>query len=741
MINITDTIKKSYEQSTTQYDKIILDNKEYYIDNVQYCDDCYLDGNIFGTAIARTLDFEIENIVDLEKKEFEYLTGIKTENGIEWISLGNFITQEVDPDELGKVVTVSAMDYMLKSNVEYKTELDYSSGTVTILQVLQEACQNAGLILATTEFANADFIVDSNQFSDGSLIRQVFQAVAQISGTFAKIRYDNKLYFITPKRTGLTVKEVHTMKVKDLNKLKVAKLTGCKNKIKSSNYSELTLKRNAHPINLVSLGMSNVEGENVVLRDEESIEKDGENSLVINDNPFAYTQAKREQLITALFNVVKGFKYTSFEIVGQSKPYMETGDEVIVVDTDGTYCYSFLFRFNYKSRNGLESEMSAPSIIKATVNYQNVLEAIDIAKRTEIIVNKQNQKIEAISSQQTTDKKELQNAIGATQDEFDKFVDETYKNQMSNIQAQIDGQIQSYFYDYEPTLTNVPASEWTTEDDKIKHMGDLFYNSETGLGYRFSYIDNIWVWEELKDTDVGRALANAENALNVANNKRRVFVVQPTPPYDVGDLWITDNKELKSCIVAKNIGDYEETDWQDFVYKEQIENANELINTVNESVAQLTIEKDNIKAEVSETITRLENDYMTTEQVEAENQTMKDDLDIIKQQQASMELTSSGLQIQIDEINNNGVKTVKNTTVDIDENGVTVGKSDSEFSTTMSNTGTYMYSYDKQIAKYDKDGAEMYNLTVQNEAIIGNLRCISVDVDGEKRTHIHWIGG
>ena len=66
MIEVTDTLKKAYEESTTQYDKIILDNKEYYINNVQYCDDCYLDGNIFGTAIARTLDFEIENIVDLE---------------------------------------------------------------------------------------------------------------------------------------------------------------------------------------------------------------------------------------------------------------------------------------------------------------------------------------------------------------------------------------------------------------------------------------------------------------------------------------------------------------------------------------------------------------------------------------------------------------------------------------------------------------------------------------------------
>ena len=741
MINVTDTIKKAYEESTTQYDKIVLGNEEYYINNVQYCDDCYLDGNIFGTAIARTLDFEIENIVDLEKKEFEYLTGIKTENGIEWISLGNFITQEIETDELGNIMTVNAMDYMLKTNIEYTSDLQYSNNNITLGQVAQEACNKAEITLATTDFANIDFIVDSNQFAEGSLIREVIQAIAQISGTFAKIRSDNKLYFITPKRSALKVRDVHTMFVKDLDKLKLKYLAGNKNKIKLSDYSELSLKRNTHPINLVSLGMSDVEGENVVMRDEQSILFDGENSLVINDNPFAYTQAKREQLITALFNTVKGFEYTAFEIKGQSKPWIETGDEVTVVNTDKTYSYSFLFRFNYKSRNGLESEMSAPSIIKATVAYQNVLEAIDIAKRTEIIVDKQEQRIDMIAEQQTQTKTELEQAIGATQEQFQQFIDTTYEQQMSAMQAQIDGQIQSYFYDYEPTLSNAPANEWTTEDDKINHMGDLFYNSETGLGYRFSYIDNTWVWEELKDTDVGRALANAQMAQETANSKRRVFVVQPTPPYDVGDLWITDTKELKSCITAKTSGSYAETDWQDFVYQEQIADANELIDTINQNVANLTIENDNINATVAETITRLENDYMTTEQVEAENQTMKDDLDIIKQQQASMELTSSGLQVQIDEINNNGVSTVKNTTVTIDEKGVTVGKSDSEFSTTMSNTGTYMYSYDKQIAKYDKDGAEMYNLTVQNEAILGYLRFMKAEVNGEKRTHVHWIGG
>lgn len=43
--------------------------------------------------------------------------------------------------------------------------------------------------------------------------------------------------------------------------------------------------------------MSQVEGENITLRDEESIAEDGENCLAINDNPFAYTQEKEKNLL------------------------------------------------------------------------------------------------------------------------------------------------------------------------------------------------------------------------------------------------------------------------------------------------------------------------------------------------------------------------------------------------------------------------------------------------------------
>ena len=411
MINVTDTIKEAYLKDTTQYDKIVLDGEEYAINNVELDDDCYENGNIFGTAIAKALGFEIDSSVDLEGKEFKYYTGIKTTVGIELIDLGTYITQDPEPNDTTKITTINAMDYMLKTNIEYTSDLQYSNNNITLGQVAQEACNKAGITLGTTDFPNVTFIVDSNQFEQGTLIRQVISAIAQISGTVAKIKNDDKLYFITPKTTGTVRKVFHL-----------------------SDYSEAEIKRATHPINLVSLGMSDVEGENVVMRDEQSILLDGENSLVINDNPFAYTEAKRQQLITAIFNAVRGFEYKSYEMTIQGLPYLETLDNIQIVDFEGNTYNSFLFRFYHKSPNGLATEISAPSITKATVAYQNVATAEQIAKRTELIVNKQEQTIIGIIENQGEYEEKL-SQVEQTVDQIQQQVSDTivYKREVEGV--------------------------------------------------------------------------------------------------------------------------------------------------------------------------------------------------------------------------------------------------------------------------------------------------------------------
>ena len=324
----------------------------------------------------------MENVVDLENREFEYQTGIYIENEIKWISLGNFITQDIEPNDTTNIIKVMSMDYMLKTNIPYDSKLQYSNGNIRLKQVAQEVCDNSGITLATLDFVNSDFIVDSNQFAEGTLNRQVIQAIAQISGTVAKIRNDNKLYFINPNKT-----------------------TGFSKTFTLNNYKEAEIKRATHPINLVSLGMTDVEGENITLRDEESIAKNGENSLIINDNPFAYTQVRREQLITALFNAVKGFEYKAYIFQCQGLPYLETLDKIQFKDKANNTYDSYILRFNYKSPNGLESTIEAPSIIKATIEYQNIPDALDRTKRTEYRVDKAEQKITQLT-QETTEHEE-----------------------------------------------------------------------------------------------------------------------------------------------------------------------------------------------------------------------------------------------------------------------------------------------------------------------------------------------
>lgn len=147
--------------------------------------------------------------------------------------------------------------------------------------------------------------------------------------------------------------------------------------------------------------------------------------------------------------------------------------------------------------------------------------------------------------------------------EVNNFISNTYTTDINNLQSQIDGQIETFFYDYEPTLQNIPASEWTANTERKKHEGDLFYWKSKGYAYRFMQDGATWKWQLVQDTDITLALAAAEKAQDTADHKRRVFVVQPEPPYDIGDLWTQgSNGDLMRCKVARASGSYDSSDWE-----------------------------------------------------------------------------------------------------------------------------------------------------------------------------------
>ena len=146
--------------------------------------------------------------------------------------------------------------------------------------------------------------------------------------------------------------------------------------------------------------------------------------------------------------------------------------------------------------------------------------------------------------------------IGSSIDgkDLDKYIkenggvdEETVKSLINNaqvikdLQNQADGAIETWFYEGEPTLKNLPAVDWTTNEIKKIHVGDLYYDQITGFAYRFTrYNDDVnpYAWNRIKDNDIVEALEAANNAQITADGKMKIFYNAKPTDYQVGDVWI-----------------------------------------------------------------------------------------------------------------------------------------------------------------------------------------------------------
>lgn len=143
---------------------------------------------------------------------------------------------------------------------------------------------------------------------------------------------------------------------------------------------------------------------------------------------------------------------------------------------------------------------------------------------------------------------------------------------ITDLQNQIDGAIETWFYDGVPTLSNAPAIGWTTDKDKKTHLGDLYYDNKTGKAYRFAKDGSTYNWIIIKDTELTKALEDSRQALKDAKSKRRIFGSQPVPPYDVNDMWVnatypsdgsTYKNEILKCSTSKAEGEeFDIADWK-----------------------------------------------------------------------------------------------------------------------------------------------------------------------------------
>lgn len=148
-----------------------------------------------------------------------------------------------------------------------------------------------------------------------------------------------------------------------------------------------------------------------------------------------------------------------------------------------------------------------------------------------------------------------QSSLKQTSDSITASVSKTYatKDALSALQNVADNAIESWRGTGVPTLENKPASDWTTDDDKKKHSGDLYYDKSTGKAYRFGSDDGVtYTWELNQDTDVTKALEDASNAQTSANNAQASATAANTA---AGKAQSTANTAVSNAATAKNAAD------------------------------------------------------------------------------------------------------------------------------------------------------------------------------------------
>lgn len=189
---------------------------------------------------------------------------------------------------------------------------------------------------------------------------------------------------------------------------------------------------------------------------------------------------------------------------------------------------------------------------------------------------------------------------------------EGLQTSVSEFSTKIANKIDTYFYGYAPTLSNVPASGWDTTELKEAHKDAIFYDTSTGYCYRFTKSGQSYAWVRIKDSDIDGKVetyyqpdnndpssgwATTEDKsrhtgdlwykstsgkyvrwngtawveitatppsdiVMAINNKARIFTVEPTPPYSEGDLWVQgENGDIKRCVNPRSTGGHEPSDW------------------------------------------------------------------------------------------------------------------------------------------------------------------------------------
>ena len=204
---------------------------------------------------------------------------------------------------------------------------------------------------------------------DGITYRDIFQQIAQATGTTCIVSNDDKVYFKPLTDTGET--------------------------LTYDNMFKLSLEAKYGEINSVVLSRTPQE-DNIYMRDEASIRDNGLTEFKIENNEII--DKDRDNAMTPIYNALKGISYYPFESTTEGLGWYEIGDNLDITNDLGEVFNTSLFNFSISIDGSIKETLKTVAETKTQTQYQYATTIAKRIKNTEIITNKQEQYIQQLVS-------------------------------------------------------------------------------------------------------------------------------------------------------------------------------------------------------------------------------------------------------------------------------------------------------------------------------------------------------
>ena len=375
-------------------------------------------------------------------------------------------------------VTITAYDAVKEFDKNIAQWYNALSWPITLGTFRKSLCDYIGIEAVETSLVN-DTVQLEETIAPSSLngIEMLFY-IGQLNGVFAHANSDYKIEWVN---LGTTVNEIP----------------------KSVTYGPKAYEAKSY--NTAPIG-------GLIIRQEDGdvgVSFGTSNKYVVQGNVLVYGCSTDELNIIAnrLYEKIKDIQYVPCSIKLKYLPDIKMGSRcsyegnvfyVMQRSTSGLLFDSITAGGN----EYLESDTSIETELEQLRGKSNVL----------------NRKIEQTQSTISDVEKGLQNQITQNAEKFSV--------ELEALQSQVDGDIKQYNLDYEPTLTNYPAWDFTYNipcNDTVQVSDDLafiykdsyysrnartiVFDTSTSTTYRFVNEDGNWFWKSIGDTEYGIAMS------------------------------------------------------------------------------------------------------------------------------------------------------------------------------------------------------------------------------------------